>query len=181
MHGQRAQLNEANWVVVTHEPDGALSFFYRPYGTPGMRLFAWVALAASTGFLGLSIYDRDAPWFFIAMFAVFELLALGALLYLTFATSCLRLTPSELILETRLGTIRRTRRVPKTSIRAVRQINDHADQSEPDSFPTFSLRLDGEMEHTILSRQDSDRSHYLGTEIASWAGVPYLPARTTVR
>jgi hypothetical protein len=42
MHAHGARLNEANWVAVSHEPDGSPCFVYRPFGTPGMRLFLWV-------------------------------------------------------------------------------------------------------------------------------------------
>jgi hypothetical protein len=86
------------------------------------------------------------------------------------------LTANELIFERGLWGIYRARRVAKSSIRAVRQVNDHTEQSEPDDFPSFSLRLEGEQPCTILSRQHSDRSDYLGAEIAQWAGVPYVPA-----
>jgi len=176
MYARRAQLNEANWVAVTHEPDGSICFVYRPFGTPGMRVFLWVFFLACTGFLFLAVYDRDAPWLLMAMFGAMEVVALGALLWMTFETACLRLTSSGLILERRLWNFRREKRILKSSIRAVRQIDDHAEQSEPDSFPSFSLRLEGESTCTILSRQDGDRSDYLGTEIAQWAGVPYLSA-----
>jgi hypothetical protein len=176
MHSQRAQLNEANWVAVTHEPDGSLCFVYRPYGTPGMRLFMWIFFLAAIGFLFLTVYDRDVPWFFMVMFAVIAAVALGFGLWMTFGMARLRLTANELILERALCGIQCAKRIVRSSIRAVRQIDDHAEQSEPDSFPSFSLNLEGEQPCTILSRQDSDRSHYLGTEIAQWAGVPYLPA-----
>jgi hypothetical protein len=176
MYARRAQLNEANWVAVTHEPDGSICFVYRPFGTPGMRVFLWVFFLACTGFLFMTVYDRDAPWFFMAMFGAVEIIALSALLWMTFGIACLRLTSSELILERRTWNFRREKRILKSSIRAVRQIDDHAEQSEPDSFPSFSLRLECEQPFTILSRQDSDRSDYLGTEIGQWAGVPYLSA-----
>jgi hypothetical protein len=112
----------------------------------------------------------------MAMFAVINVCGLGFVLWLSFSNTRLRLTATELILERGLWNFRRERRVLKSSIQAVRQIDDHTEQSEPDSFPSFSLRLEGEQSCTILSRQDSDRSDYLGTEIAQWAGVPYLSA-----
>jgi hypothetical protein len=173
---QSAELNEANWVAVTHERDGSLCFVYRPFGTPGMRLFMWIFFFACTGFLFLAVYDTGAPWFFMAMFAAMDAVALVYVLWTTFGMARLRLTANELILERGLWNLRREKRVPISSIRAVRQIDDHAEQSEPDSFPSFSLRLEGEQPCTILSRQDSDRSDYLGTELAHWAGVPYVPA-----
>jgi hypothetical protein len=176
MHAQGAQLSKANWVAITHEPDGSICFVYRPFGTPGMRVFMWIFFLASTGFLFLTVYDRGIPWFFMVMFAVINACALGFVLWLTFGMARLRLTANELILERGLWNFRREKRVLKSSIRAVRQIDDHVEQSEPDSFPSFSLRLEGEQPCTILSRQDSDRSYYLGTEIAQWAGVPYLSA-----
>jgi hypothetical protein len=176
MYARRAQLNEANWVTVSHEPDGALCFVYRPFGTPGMRVFMWIFFLASTGFLFQTVYDRGIPWFFMVMFAVINACALGFVVWLTFGNARLRLTATELIMEKGVWNFRREKRVLKSSIRAVRQIDDHTEQSEPDSFPSFSLRLEGEQSCTILSRQDSDRSDYLGTEIAQWAGVPYLSA-----
>ena len=176
MYARRARLNEANWVAVTHEPDGSISFVYRPYGTPGMRVFMWVFFLASTGFLFLTVYGQGVPWFFMAMFSVMDAAALGLVLWLTFGMARLRLTGSDLILERGLWSLRQEKRILKSSIQAVRQIDDHAEQSEPDSFPSFSLRLECEPPFTILSRQDSDRSDYLGTEIAQWAGVPYVSA-----
>jgi hypothetical protein len=176
MRVQGGQLNEANWVAVTHEPDGSLCFVYRPYGTPGMRVFMWVFFLACTGFLFLSVYDRHTPWFFRVMFAVFNVVGVGCLLWSTFGMARLRLTTDALILERGLWNLRREKRIPKLSIRAVRQIDDHTEQSDPDSFPSCSLRLEGEHPCTILSRQDSDRSDYLGTEIAQWSGVPYVRA-----
>lgn len=176
MYARRAQLSEANWVAVSHQPDGSICFVYRPFGTPGMRVFLWVFFLASTGFLFLTMYDRDVPWVFMAMFSAIDAAALGLVLWLTFGVARLRLTGSDLIQERGLWSLRREKRVLKSSIRAVRQIDDHAEQSEPDSFPSFSLRLECEPPFTILSRQDSDRSDYLGTEIAQWAGVPYLSA-----
>jgi hypothetical protein len=176
MNVQRAESNEANWVAVFHEPDGSLCFVYRPFGTPGMRLFMWVFSLGATGFLFLTIFKPGIPRFFMAMFGVIEVVALSFVLWMTFAMARLRLTANELILKTGLRGKHRTKRVLRSSIRAVHQIDDHAEQSEPDSFPSFSLRLDGDQPCTILSRQDSDRSHYLGTEIAQWAGVPYVPA-----
>ena len=173
MYAQRARLNEANWVAVTHEPDGSICFVYRAFGTPGMRIFVWVFFLASTGFLFLTVYGQGVPWFFTVMFAAFDAGALGFVLWLTFGVARLRLGMHELILERGLWSFRNEKRVPKSSIRAVRQIDDHGEQSEPDSFPSFSLRLEGEQPCTILSRQDSARSDYLGTEIAQWAGVPY--------
>jgi hypothetical protein len=176
MYARRARLNEANWVAVTHEPDGSISFVYRPYGTQGMRVFMWVFFLASTGFLFLTVYGQGVPWFFMAMFSVMDAAALGLVLWLTFGMARLRLTGSDLILERGLWSLRQEKRILKSSIQAVRQIDDHAEQSEPDSFPSFSLRLECEPPFTILSRQDSDRSDYLGTEIAQWAGVPYVSA-----
>jgi hypothetical protein len=176
MDVQPGELNEANWVVVTHEPDGCLCFAYRPFGTPGMRLFMWVFFLGGTGFLFLTIYKPGIPWVFGAMFGVIDVVALSFIVWMTFALTRLRLTANELILETGLWGVHRTKRLRRSSIRAARQIDDHAEQSEPDSFPSFSLRLEGEQPCTILSRQDRDRSDYLGTEIAQWAGVPYVPA-----
>jgi hypothetical protein len=75
MDDQRAELNEANWVAVTHAPDGSLCFVYRPFGTPGMRLFMWVFFLAATGFLFLTIFKPGIPWFFMAMFAVIDTVA----------------------------------------------------------------------------------------------------------
>jgi hypothetical protein len=176
MYARRARLNEANWVAVTHEPDGSISFVYRPYGTPGMRVFMWVFFLASTGFLFLTVYGQGVPWFFTVLFAILDAGALGFILWMTFGIAYLQLTSRELILERRLWNLGCEKRILKSSIRAVRQIDDHAEQSEPDSFPSFSLRLECEPPFTILSRQDSDRSDYLGTEIAQWAGVPYVSA-----
>jgi len=178
MHAQGARLNEANWVAVTHEPDGSVCFVYRPFGTTGMRVFVWVFFLACTGFLFLSLYDRHAPWFLRLMFAAFNAVALGYVLWTTFGIARLRLTADELILERSLWGLHRKSRVARSSIRAVRQVNDHTEQSEPDDFPSFSLRLEGELPCTILSRQQRERSDYLGTEIAQWAGVPYVPAAT---
>jgi len=176
MYARRAQLNEANWVGVTHEPDGSICFVYRPYGTPGMRVFMWVFFLASTGFLFLTVYGQGVPWFFTVLFVILDAGALGFILWMTFGVAYLQLTSSELILERRLWNLRREKRIPKSSIRSVRQIDDHTEQSEPDSFPSFSLRLEGGEPCTILSRQESDRSDYLGTEIAQWAGVRYVSA-----
>jgi hypothetical protein len=176
MHVRGAQLNEANWVAVTHEPDGSICFVYRPYGTPGMRLFMWVFFLAATAFLFMTVYSRSMSWPLVMMFAVINMAGLAFVLWLTFGIARLRLAANELILERVLWNLRRGKRLLKSSIRAVRQIDDHAEQSEPDSFPSFSLRLEGDQPCTILSRQDSDRSDYLGTEVAQWAGVPYLSA-----
>jgi hypothetical protein len=176
MDARRAELNEANWVAVTHDLDGSLCFVYRPFGTPGMRMFMWIFFFGATGFLFLTIFKPGIPWPFTLMFAVIDTVALGFVLWITFAMARLRLTVNELILETGLLDIQRTKRLARSSIRAVRQIDDHAEQSEPDSFPSFSLRLEGERPCTILARQDRDRSDYLGTEVAQWAGVPYVPA-----
>jgi hypothetical protein len=176
MYARRARLNEANWVAVTHEPDGSICFVYRPYGTPGMRVFMWVFFLAATAFLFMTVYSRGMPWPLVMIFAVINTAGVVFVLWLTFGITCLRLAANELILEKGLWNFRREKRVPKSSIRAVRQIDDHAEQSEPDSFPSFSLRLECEPPFTILSRQDSDRSDYLGTEIAQWAGVPYVSA-----
>jgi len=176
MGARQAELNEANWVAVTHEPDGSLCFVYRPFGTPGMRLFMWVFFFGATGFLFVTIFKPGIPWPFIAMFALIDAVALAFVLWISFGMARLRLAADELIFERGVWTFRRDKRIPKSSIRAVRQIDDHAEQTEPDSFPSFSLRLEGDQPCTILSRQDGDRSHYLGTEIAQWAGVPYVQA-----
>jgi len=176
MRARGVELNEANWVAVIHEPDGSLCFVYRPFGTPGMRLFMWFFFLLSTGFLFMTVYNRGVPWFFTVMFGVINVVALAFVLWITYGMARLRLTANELILERGLWNLHRAKRVLRSSIRAVRQIDDHAEQSEPDSFPSFSLRLEGEQSCTILSRQDGDRSDYLGTEIAQWAGVSYVRA-----
>jgi len=176
MHAQGAQLSKANWVAVSHEPDGSVCFVYRPFGTLSIRLFIWVFFLAATGFLFMTVYHRGMPWPLIVMFAVINVCGLGFVLWLTFGNARLRLTANELILGRGLWKFGRETRVLKSSIMVVRQIDEHDEQCESDDFPSFSLRLEGEQPCTILSHEDSDRSHYLGTEIAQWAGVPYLPA-----
>jgi len=176
MHANGAQLSKANWVAVTHEPDGSVCFVYRAFGTRGMLVFLWVLFLAATGFLYMTVYYRGMPWPIMAMFAMINVCGLGFVLWLTFGNTRLRLTANELILERGLWNFRREQRVLKSSILVVRQIDERDEQCESDDFPSFSLRLEGEEPCTILSRQDSDRSHYLGTEIAQWAGVPYVSA-----
>lgn len=177
MHAHGAQLSKANWVAVTHEPDGSVCFVYRAFGTRGMLVFVWILFFAATGFLYMTVYNNDVmPWPIMAMFAVINLCGLGFVLWLTFGNTRLRLTANELILERGLWNFRQERRVLKSSIIVVRQIDEHDEQCESDDFPSFSLKLEGEQPCMILSHQDSDRSDYLGTEIAQWAGVPYVSA-----
>jgi hypothetical protein len=83
MHAQGARLNEANWVAVTHEPDGSVCFAYRAFGTPGMLVFVWVLFLAATGFLFLAVYARGIPWPVILMFAVINTGGLGFALWLS--------------------------------------------------------------------------------------------------
>jgi len=177
MHAQGAQLSKASWVAVRHEPDGSVCFVYRAFGTRGMLVFVWVLFFAATGFLYMTVYNNDVmPWPVMAMFAVINVCGLGFVLWLTSGNARLRLTANELILERGLWNFRREKRVLKSSILVVRQIDEHAEQSESDDFPSFSLTLEGDYPCVILSHQDSARSEYLGTEIARWAGVPYVSA-----
>jgi len=177
MHAHGAQLSKASWVAVRHEPDGSVCFVYRAFGTRGMLVFVWVLFFAATGFLFMTVYNNDVmPWPIMTIFAVINVCGLGFVLWLTFSNARLRLTVNELILERGLWNVRRETRVLKSSIRAVRQIDEHAEESDSDDFPSFSLTLEGEQPCMILSHQDSDRSDYLGIEIARWAGVPYVSA-----
>lgn len=174
---QRPSLNCHDWVAVTHNPEGTTSFTYRASGTPGMILFLSVFLILWGGFLAAMLLGAmETPTALVVFFAAGECVTGLILLWMVFGRTRITLGSDSLLIERRLGFIRRTSDIPRESIRAVRQIEDNAENPEPDSFPTWSLKIEAERDRWVLFRQEQDRSAWLGSEIANWAGVPYTPA-----
>lgn len=64
-----------------------------------------------------------------------------------------------------------SRKIDKSSIKSVAQIKDGG--GGDDSFPSWGLIVEGRRNLRVLSRQEYEKSEWLGQVIADWAGVRY--------
>ena len=96
---------------------------------------------------------------------------LGYALWRFHATTKLTFSADCLLLERRLFLYKDRCSVWKREIERLRQVKDGGEGE--DDFPSWGLSLDAARTVRVLSRQEIEKSAWLGPIVAQWAGVEY--------
>lgn len=166
------------------EPGDRIVIVYSPQGMGCMKAFfvvwlgAWAAgtLALTAAFLRGEMNKPSPvpPSLFVLVFWA-SLIGVGLFAaWLFFGKTMVILTEDRLTVVRALGRWLRSRETPKAEIRGVTQVQDGG--RGDDSFPSWGLRVDATRNATVLYRQESEKSAWLGRVLAGWAGVPYHPS-----
>ena len=114
--------------------------------------------------------DLIPPWVVVVFWGA-EIVVAVMLTYILFSRRSFRLDAENMIMETQLLGLRRTRLIPRTSIRRLVQVKDGGEGE--DSFPSWGLRIEGDRKATLIYRQPHDKSRWLGHFLARWADVEF--------
>lgn len=108
---------------------------------------------------------------FMIPFWAAEFFVLGWALWHFRSITTITFLDDELQIERRLFSYRRERVIRKDGIQCVRQIKDGGEGE--DSFPSWGLAVEGEKNVKLLSRQEIEKSAWLGPIVAEWADVDF--------
>ncbi|MEO0795136.1 MAG: hypothetical protein AAFX93_08245 [Verrucomicrobiota bacterium] len=156
---------------------------YRRSGMGCMNVFLMVWLAIWTAGCVLMIRTRIPEWRqegtdvvpipVILLFWAFEFVVAGILLYLLFCRKSFLFDEQHMVLETRVLFYKKARIYPRNQIQQLVQFKDGG--GGDDSFPSWGLKLVHEgKKHGLIHRQPHEKSQWLGSVIAAWAGVSFV-------
>lgn len=155
-----------------------MAITYRTAGMRSLAVFFFVWLIVWTivcGFFTYKVLFGGLGADCIGLLFIFwggELAVLGIMLVHFRTLTAFTFYPDRLVLERTLLHSRRQLSIPKEEIEVVRQIKDGGE--DDDSFPSWGLAVEGRSNIDLLSRQDIEKSAWLGPIVAHWAGVEYV-------
>jgi hypothetical protein len=159
--------------------DGHMAVAYRTTGMGCLAVFLFVWLCGWTigcvfftykALFGESGIDYGGLLFMVPFWCA-EFLVFGYMLWHFRSITMFTFYPDRLVIERTLLHYRRQRSIPKEEIEIVRQIKDGGEGD--DSFPSWGLAIEGRSNIKLLSRQEIEKSAWLGPIVARWAGVEY--------
>lgn len=151
---------------------------YKATGMIGAKIFLMVWLTFWTFgcvMIGSGIFTEHEiglVLFAIPFFAA-EVAVIGILLWMFFGKTYFHFRDSSLMTRRVLFFWKREKHILQSDIEVVRQIKDGGEGE--DSFPSWGLVMEGERNIKILSKQEIEKSSWLGPIIAEWANVEYIP------
>jgi len=114
------------------------------------------------------------PLWFVLIFWGVELVVAGLLAYVLYGRKAFHIDWTALTMETDVLGLRWRKKVPKAQIERFVQVKDGGE--DDDSFPSWGLKVEYGKKLTLLFRQPYEKSHWLGTLLAQWAGVAFVEA-----
>lgn len=162
------------------DPAGrTLEIVYRRRGMGCLVLFLAVWLTGWTFGGAFAIRQLLTDWqpfllVWLTGWVVGEALVAFALSWLLFGRTVITLDAHELRVEKLLFGHARRWSERREDVRAVRQVQDGG-QGE-DSFPSWGLKVKGRKTRSALSRQEFEKSLWLGRVLALWSGAPFEQA-----
>jgi hypothetical protein len=100
-----------------------------------------------------------------------ELLVLAVMLPMLAATSTFTFRPDRLVIERSLLGVRRVRSIQRQDVGRVRQVKDP--RGRWDSFPSWSIVIEGKKRVTLLSNEKLEKGAWFGRIVAQWARVEF--------
>jgi hypothetical protein len=137
-------------------------------------LVVWLSMW-TTGCVMIVKEIRDHPGFVLLaiLFLIAEIFAAVILLWIFFGRTHYFLTPSGLLVTRRLFTWSKTRMFPMLDINGFKQVKDGGEGE--DSFPSWGLVVvvSNNKSVKILSRQELQKSLWLGELLGKWSGKEF--------
>jgi hypothetical protein len=166
-----------------HRYDGVV-IHHRHTGMGCMNVFCavWLAIWTIGCVFLLRAYLTGAPsddgstiplWL-VVVFWGFELIAGTIIVRLLFGKETFHLRDEALVIEQTVLGCRSSKTVVRRSIRELVQVKDGGE--DEDSFPSWGLKLKGDTDVSLITRQPYPKSRWLGRRIARWAEVTFVEA-----
>jgi hypothetical protein len=160
-------------------PRRTLRIEYRRRGMGCLMLFLCVWLTGWTagGVFAIAQVLQDGEpflYFWLCGWAVGEVFVAFMLSWFLFGRTVITLDPHEMRVEKLLFGHGRRWSERREEVRSVRQVQDGGQGD--DSFPSWGLKVRGRQGRSALSRQEYEKSQWLGRVIALWSGAPFTEA-----
>jgi hypothetical protein len=152
-------------------PEGSVTIHHQPTGMGCINAFfvVWITgwtigLIAGKWENGEPVQGRER-----ALFIAVDILMAALATYLGLTTRTFTLREDTLILETNWIGMKWRRRVERSHVKSVKQIQEGG--LDEDSFPSWGLEIGAAKKHHLLVRQPYSTSLWLGRILGNWSGV----------
>lgn len=162
-----------------HEGDASILLRYRFSGMFFMVTFlvTWFVVWSIGGYWAIHEPKTEFMLVWMTLWVIAEIAVAYTLLWIFFGRTSLKFEKTVLTVSKKILFLSWTIQISKMDIKKIFQVQDGGEGD--DSFPSWGLKISARKTHSLLRKQEYEKSVWLGKLIGKWSGIRFKPVPKT--